>query len=111
MPGQSGPFGRERMRIKIGESSPVGRGRWKPIFVNACAWPRERYEHGNGSRGGLVTGGSNAMLERKDRVEVAAYMQANPRCSARDIAMCCHMGNEQAERLKKIVEGHEERYK
>lgn len=56
-------------------------------------------------RAGLATAGSNGILERKDLAEVAAYMKANPGCSTNDIAMCCHMGQEQARRLRKLVAG------
>lgn len=76
-------------------------------YKAARAMPRGEYGNEIYPHGGLITHGSNVALERKDRAEVDAFMKANPGCSAMDIAMCCHMGHDQALRLRKIVEGHE----
>lgn len=100
MPGQSGSTGGKEIRFKI-ESVPPARGqgvrKWEPVFVNACVYPRSRYAHPGR--------GTSQWQERKDRAEVAAYMQATPGCSTNDIAMCCHMSQKQAARLRKIVDG------
>jgi hypothetical protein len=92
--------------IKIGESPPIeSRGRWQPILVPACAWPREKYDNQNGHVGGLITAGSTKQLEAKDLAEVGRYLEANPGASAQDVAMCCSMSWKMAARLKKAWEG------
>ena len=48
--------------------------------------------------------GTTMADRRRDRGEVEQFMAANPNANVSEVAMCCHMGTDQAKRILKRID-------
>jgi len=66
-------------------------------YAPASNFPRRKQDPATCIMGGLVTARTSMAQHEKDILEVRNFLYCNPGASVRTVAMCCNMGEHQAD--------------
>ena len=91
------------MRFKV-DTEGYGRAT-KPVYAYACHFPRSKTANSSemAARGGRSRSQTSREQHMVDVKEVAAYLSKFPSASIHSVALCCFMGDRQAEDIRREV--------